>query len=176
MRNGTIWFLSIAFIACRKEPVLEIHPLKSNVGVERLEIEKLGFTVTTLDHGYCIYEKQFDSLRMYFMFDDAIDECTKSTLQGVEFPFGEFSIKTAQDSIDLRHVEFPMDIAKDSIEISRIIENLGGRIVSPRQGWGPFRANYEVISRKTKLLFTASIDYHIDSLKYLIIETSEGPH
>ncbi len=155
--------------SCQHEVKLNLHPLGSNLGLNRADIEKLGFELSTVDHGCCIYQKQMDSLRIYFLLDTS-DDCKKIKLQGVEFPFDVFSFDSSEDSVKLIYGEYPMDIFNDSLKISAIISELGGEIISNKMGYADVFNRYDVRNLATGRVFSASVYYRTDSRKYLNIE------
>ena len=66
-----------------------------------------------------------------------------------------------------------METLKDGFKISAILSNFGGRIVSNKNGYKDIRSNYDVKNLVTGQMFFASINYKMDSKKYLNIEASK---
>jgi hypothetical protein len=170
MRAILLIIISTFVISCNQEAKLNLHPLESNLELNREDIEKLGFELFSADHGLCMYDKQFDSLLMYFILDSD-DDCSAIKVGGVEFPFDEFDLINSEDSSKVIYGEYPMDVYNDSIKISAIITELGGQIVSNKKGYKDLVNLYDVKNKATNQIFSASINYKIDSKKYLTIES-----
>ena len=169
MRVTLLWTILLITASCRQERTLNLNPLQPNEGLYKSDLELLGFEMSSAEDGLCVYSQKFDSLDVYFIMDFD-DDCNKVKLQGIAFPFDTFEIPSESDSIRLTTREFPMDIEGDSIAIGKIINDLGGKIVSNRIGAWPTHCRYEVINITTDKMFSASIYYGTDSKKYLTIE------
>lgn len=169
MRATLLWTILILAASCRQEQTLNLNPLQPNEGLYKSDLEKLGFEMSSADDGLCVYRQRIDSLDIYFIMDFD-DDCNKVKLQGIKFPFDTFEMPSESDSIKLTMGEFPMDIEGDSITIEKIINDLGGKIVSNRIGAWPTHCRYEVKNITTDKMFSASIHYGTDLKKYLNIE------
>lgn len=169
MRAALIFLSFTFFISCKPEVNINLNPLGSNLQLNREAIEKLGFQFYSGDHELCMYQKQFDTLRMYFLFNSD-DECNAMKMQGIEFPFDKFKFNSSEDSSKLIYGEYSMDIFNDSLKISAIIHKFGGQIVSNKKGYKDLRNNYDIKNMLTGQVLSVSVHYKIDSKKYLNIE------
>jgi len=170
------WLVFILF-SCVKSQKLKTNPFTPNINVTVEDLENWDFEVTTIDGGFCVYEKQLSEEILMCFYLSFEDDCMSTTAQEIVINLDSVQPKVSEEELfesnfDEWYESNCNEFQKDSLKILAIISKYGGIKTSDAKRLGSSEIlTFNIKQKISNKILECNYAVYPNAVKKLRIET-----